>query len=71
MDPKPANAQTAKELLELALTKEKEAHAFYEAFANRYASSVLKEFALALKDDEYRHIKQIEKKLSELNAGRG
>jgi rubrerythrin len=58
------------EILAMALEKEKEAHRFYEDALNHSHSDVMRELLAQLKDEEYRHIRLIESKITDLNLGR-
>jgi rubrerythrin len=58
------------EILAIALGKEKEAHQFYEEALNQAHSDVMRELLAQLKDEEYRHIRLIESKITDLNMGR-
>jgi rubrerythrin len=70
MDERISRRKTPGELLELALAKEKQSHAFYEALLAHGQAGLLRELVEQLKDEEYNHVRRIEQKLAELNLGR-
>ena len=63
-------SKTPEEILKIALAKEQQAHRFYQALLNRARTDVLTELLTHLMNEEHKHIKLIERKITALNLGR-
>jgi rubrerythrin len=61
---------TVSGILEAALEKEMEAHAFYGKLLAQRSSSTIRHVLEKLKDEEYKHIRLIRRMLADLNLGR-
>jgi rubrerythrin len=69
MNDNPLSLSTPMEILEAALTKEKEAYSFYEKLLNNTSIGMLQEIIEHLLEEEYKHIQLIEKKMATLRSG--
>jgi len=70
MEPAITKSSTPMELLEIALAKEKSAYAFYQQMLRRTRVGLLRELAETLKNEEWKHIRLVERKLKALRDGR-
>ena len=70
MEPNVAKARTPADLLEMALTKEKLSYAFYEQMQQHASVGLLRELVETLKNEEWRHVRLVERKLNDLRDGR-
>ena len=70
MEPTITKLSTPEQLLEMALSKERAAVALYGEMLRHASSVFMRELLTGLKDDEMRHVRTIEKKLSDLRDGR-
>ena len=70
MDDEIRKPNTTSEVLEAALKKEKAAYRFYDRLLKENMSiDILKETIEKLRDEEYKHIRFIEKKIAKLGLG--
>lgn len=62
----PYSLKTPIDILEAALAREQEAHAFYAEALRQASSAPVRELLEQLKDAEYKHVQIVEKKLAQL-----
>ncbi len=60
---------TPVEILENALAREKDAHAFYAGVLSHTKIEMIQDLLIKLKDAEYKHIQDVEKALADLRLG--
>ena len=60
--------QTAIEILQAALKKEKDAYHFYSNLLNTTTVYILQELLEQLRDEEHKHILMIEKKIAKMKS---
>ncbi len=60
---------TAKDILEAALRKEKASYNFYDNLLKNTKVGILEEILEKLREEEYKHIRVIEKRLSKMGLG--
>lgn len=70
-DATPASPKSPMDILQAALRKEKGAYAFYDAMLNQSRVGLVSELVESLKNEEAKHVRMVEKRISELNLGRG
>ncbi len=58
--------KTAIEILESALEKEKNAYKFYDDLLKTTTTGILGDILLELKNEEFKHVRLIEKKIMEI-----
>lgn len=63
------NLSTPMEILQAALRKEESAYRFYENIGELTHSAPIRQLVIQLKEEEFRHIRLIQKKIVELNLG--
>ncbi len=68
MSKEPRDLTTPMEILEAALQKEKSAYQFYDNLMNNTNIELLQEIIEQLRDEEYKHILIIEKKMAQLRS---
>jgi rubrerythrin len=63
-------SSTPEQLLEIALSRERSAVAFYEELLTRARDAMMRDLIAQMRDDETRHVRALERKLNELLDGR-
>lgn len=61
---------TPQKILDAAMTREKAAHDFYDRLLAHSNVAVITELLETLKDEEYKHIKLIDKLAAEIRMGK-
>lgn len=67
--PAPAKLNTPIAILEAALVKEKQAYAFYDRMLQSTKIKMMQSLLAGLKDEEAKHVRLIEQKLTVLRMG--
>jgi rubrerythrin len=70
MEPTPKKTSTLKDLLEIALAKERAAVELYEEMLRHASGAMMRDLIAGMRDDEIRHVRAIEKKMNDLLDGR-
>ncbi len=60
---------TPEEVLNIALSKEHASFRFYDRMLNLESVELIQDLLQELKNEEYRHVKRIEKQLAKLRSG--
>jgi rubrerythrin len=63
-------SSTPEQLLEIALSRERSAVAFYEEMLRHASGAMMRDLIAQMRDDETRHVRALERKLNELLDGR-
>jgi len=69
--PEKKTLKTPAEILATALKKEKIAFAFYSRLLQSSNVDFVQDLLTTLRDEEIKHVRMIEKKIADLNMGRG
>ena len=69
MEYKARSLETPYDILRAALKKEKAAYRYYDNLLKDEKVHALREFLEDLRNEEYKHIRRIEKKLSQMELG--
>ena len=70
MDERVRKLKTVDEILRAALAKEEAAFNFYSELLNHTKVDLVRDLVALLKDEEQKHIRLIERKITELSLGR-